>query len=176
LKHLEEQTLALSGAATAEFMRAVLEKGSLFRFRARGRSMTPFIRDGDIITIAPLESRQPRLGEVVAFSRASDQRPALVVHRVVGRDERGYTVQGDGIFCEAETVPSESVLGRLSKVERNGCSVRLGLEPERRLIAWLSRTRLLWKLVWPVWNAARKALKRAQRPISHLLHDCRETD
>ena len=40
------------GELTA-LVRAVLDKGASFRFKAFGVSMTPFIQDGDVITIAP---------------------------------------------------------------------------------------------------------------------------
>jgi hypothetical protein len=36
-----------------ELARAVLAKGKSFRFHAPGLSMTPFIRDGDFVTIGP---------------------------------------------------------------------------------------------------------------------------
>ncbi len=160
MKSLEEKTLTLSAAAFAEFMQAVLEKGSLFRFCARGGSMTPFIRDGDTITIAPMANRPPRLGEVVAFSHPAEERSKLVVHRVVGRRETGFIIRGDGNGCDSEIIPSENILGRLVKVERAGRHVRLGLGPERRLIAWLSCTRLLWSVVWPVWSEVRQIFKR----------------
>lgn len=122
--------------------------------------MTPFIRDGDTLTIAPLASRPPRLGEVVAFSCPIEKQAKLVVHRVVGRKESGFVVQGDGNGCAPEIVSSQNILGRLVKVERGGRYVSLGLGPERRLVAWLSRTRLLWSLVWPAWCGFRQVFRR----------------
>ncbi|MEA3438827.1 MAG: hypothetical protein U9R58_00935 [Chloroflexota bacterium] len=47
--------LALSGEALRELMREVLSKGVPVRFRARGWSMEPFIRNGDLICVSPLE-------------------------------------------------------------------------------------------------------------------------
>ncbi len=157
MKALDEKTLTLTGAVVAELMHAVLEKGGLFRFCAHGGSMTPFIRDGDTLTIAPLAGRPPRLGEVVAFSCPIEKQAKLVVHRVVGRQRSGFVVQGDGNGCAPEIVSSQNILGRLVKVERGGRYVRLGLE--RRLVAWLSRTRLLWRLVWPIWREFRRLFK-----------------
>lgn len=160
MKPLEEKALAFPGAVVAELMQAVLEKGGLFRFCARGGSMTPFIRDGDTLTIAPLASMPPGLGEVVALSNPVENESKLVVHRVIGRQRTGFIVQGDGNGCTPEIISSENILGRLVKVERAGRHVRLGLGTERRLIAWLSRTRLLWRLVWPVWREFRQLFKR----------------
>ncbi len=96
MRPLHKKTLALSGAVLVELVQAVLDNGSLFRFRACGRSMIPFIRDGDTLTIAPLANRPPRLGEVVAFSCPTEEAVKLVVHRVVGCRRSGFVVRGDG--------------------------------------------------------------------------------
>jgi len=160
LRPLEERTLTLSSAAFAELTRAVLDKGNRFRFCARGISMIPFIRDGDTLTIAPLASGAPRLGEVVAFSYPPEQGKELVVHRVVGRRRDGFIVRGDANGCAPEMISSENILGRVVRVEREGRYVRLGLGPERWLIAWMSRIRVLWSFVWQAWRAARQTFKR----------------
>jgi hypothetical protein len=152
LKPPENGELSLRAAEFAGLMQAVLAKGRAFRFCAGGTSMTPFIRDGDIITIAPLAGRVPRLGEVVAFGGWDENHSGLVIHRIVGCSGQGFIVQGDGSACTSEFVALEQILGLVIRVERHGRAVRFGLGPERRLLAWLSRTRLIWKLVWPVWR------------------------
>lgn len=163
MKLPEKDELLLHPADFAGLSRAVLAKGCLFRFGARGTSMTPFIRDGDIITIAPLSGQAPRFGEVVAFSRSNEIQSVLVIHRIVGRGSRGFAIQGDGNVCTPEFVPSKDILGRVVKIERDGRAVRLGLGPERRLLAWLSRTRLIWKFVWPVWSRLPRVFKKSHR-------------
>ena len=132
-------TLPLSGHALLSLMRAVLERGVPFRFRARGWSMTPFIRDGDVITVSPLGRALPAAGDVVAFVRP--EKGTLVVHRVVSRHGAAVVIRGDSAPGAAdEVIPAGSLLGRVTQVEREGRSVRLGLGPERAAIAWLSRS------------------------------------
>ena len=46
--------LQLSGRALAGLMKNVLARDLPFRFRARGWSMSPFIRDLDVITVKPI--------------------------------------------------------------------------------------------------------------------------
>lgn len=130
-------SLALSGVALSEIMGAVLKKGRPFRFRAGGWSMAPLIRDGDVITLAPLAAGAPRPGDVVAFVRPETGQ--LVVHRVVSRRGRVWRIRGDSnaAACD-DLVPDENLLGRVTRIERQGRPVRMGLGPERRLIAWLS--------------------------------------
>lgn len=144
--------LPLSGQALLSLMEAVLARGVPFRFRARGWSMSPFIRDGDVITVSPLRGARPRIGEVVAFTRPGEGN--LVVHRVVGRPGAEVLVQGDSVpDCGDGIIPAENLLGRVTRVERGGHDVWLGLGPERYAIAWLSRTRRLvplggWLASW----------------------------
>jgi hypothetical protein len=137
-------------------MRAVLARGVPFRFRARGWSMAPFIRDGDVITVSPLRHTLPGVGEVVAFSHPRNG--SLVVHRVVARRGTASLIQGDAATDGTDgLIPAESLLGRVTRVQRNGRDVRLGLGPERRAIAWLSRSALLI----PLYSQMASGVKRA---------------
>jgi hypothetical protein len=134
--------LPLSGQALLELMRAVLARGVPFRFCARGWSMAPFIQDGDVITVSPIQDALPGIGEVVAFVRP--ETGSLVVHRVVARHGTARLVQGDGVPAYTDgSIPADNLLGRVTRIERQGYNVWLGLGPERYLIAWLSRRRLL---------------------------------
>ena len=134
--------LTLSGAAMRDFLAAVLERGAPFRFTARGYSMHPFVRDADVITVSPLGGRAPRVGDVVAFRSGEDR---LVVHRVVAAgDSRpgpasGYLIRGDNCPEADGCVPPEAVLGVVTRVERAGRPVRLGIGSEGALLAALSR-------------------------------------
>ncbi|MFO7674789.1 MAG: S26 family signal peptidase [bacterium] len=147
--------LNLPLSALLELMRAVLARGRPFRFQARGWSMSPFIRDRDVITIAPLGSAPPRTGDVVAFVSPADER--LVVHRVVGRRGTSMLIQGDNLPGAPDgLIPLASVVGRVRKVERGGRPVRLGLGGERRAVALLSRKGLLT----PLLTKARALVRR----------------
>lgn len=142
LQAIKAPERSLSGQALLELMRAVLARGVPFRFRARGWSMAPFIRDGDVITVAPLVRSQPGIGEVVAFIRPEGEH--LVVHRVVAHRGQAVFIQGDSVPEYADgVIPPENLLGRVTQVERDGRAVWLGLGLERFVIAWLSRAGLL---------------------------------
>ena len=149
---VKAQELPISGHALSELMQAVLGRGVSFRFCARGWSMAPFIRDGDVITVSPIRRGRPGIGQVVAFTRPREGN--LVVHRVVARRGSDSFIQGDSVpGCADGLVPPENLLGRVTHIERNGRGVWLGLGPERYAIAWLSRTRRLvplgrWLASW----------------------------
>jgi len=100
--------------------------------------MSPFIRDGDVITVSPRASRTPGLGDVVAFVHPETQ--ILCLHRVLSVNGKGFLVQGDNLPEKPDgMIPREAVFGRVTRVERAGRRIRLGLGPERPLVALLSR-------------------------------------
>lgn len=135
----------LSGLALLELARAVLGRGVPFRFQARGFSMTPFIRDGDVITISPLQRDRVGVGEIVAFIRPGESR--LVVHRVVATRRSVVAIQGDSDpQYTDENISISNIIGSVTRIERNGKDIWLGLGMERSFIAWLSCTRLLLPL------------------------------
>jgi signal peptidase I len=132
---------SLSGPALAEVAREVLARGHSFRFLAPGGSMSPFIRDGDVVTLVPLDGSTCISGDVVAFVMPRSGR--LVVHRTIAVDGDRYRIQGDNNPEEDGEFPRNVIIGRVARIERNGCVIRFGLGPERALIALLSRRRWL---------------------------------
>jgi len=115
--------------------------------------MLPLLRSGDILTIAPLRGGV-RLGDVVAFVGGPDR--GLVVHRVCGRYAGRLDIRADNARDPADIVPVGAVLGVVTRAERGGRRVRLGLGPERVLVAVLVRLELLQPL-----TAALRALRRS---------------
>jgi hypothetical protein len=112
--------------------------------------MQPFIREGDVVTVSPLRGAAPRLGDVVAYAELEGDR--VVVHRVVGTRGGAWLVKGDNNPGADGLVVPAQIIGRVTRVERGGRDVSLGLGPERWLIARLARSGLLWSCLLPVWR------------------------
>ncbi len=132
---------SISGSALAEVAREVLSRGHSFRFLAPGASMSPFIRDGDVLTLVPFDAAACAPGDVVAF--VPPQSGRLIVHRVVAVEGDRCHVQGDNNPAEDGVFPFASIIGTVARVERAGREVRFGLGPERTLVALLSRRQWL---------------------------------
>jgi phage repressor protein C with HTH and peptisase S24 domain len=131
---------------------AVLDQGRPFRFQAPGVSMSPLIRDGDTLTLAPLAGRTPRLGDVLAF--ISPATNTLMVHRVVTVRHGRLLLKADNGTRPDGWVDPQGILGRVVRVDHQGQPYSNGLGPERALIALLSRLNLLqpglrlyWQLI-----------------------------
>jgi signal peptidase I len=123
------------GALAAE----ILEKGNALRFRASGSSMSPFIRNGDVLVIQPIASQAVRRGDVV-LCRAGDGR--MLAHRVTRLfQQAGGTVlvtQGDALFYPDGSIPYDEVLGRVTTVERNGRRINITTGWQRGLaLSWM---------------------------------------
>ena len=140
--------LSLSGSALVQLLRAVLGKGSPVRFRAKGFSMSPFIKNEDVVTLSPLQNASPNVGDVIAFALQGTDK--LCVHRMIGKKGDLFVTKGDNSSEADESVPKENVLGLVTRVERDEKEVFLGLGPERFLIAFLGRRGLLLPFLLPV--------------------------
>lgn len=144
--NVNEGELTLSGKALLDIAQTVLAKGAQFRFCAKGLSMYPFIKNGDLITISPLSDAPLRLGDIVAFVRSGTGK--LVVHRVIRRTGDFFFIKGDNNAPgDGEIVPKAKILGRITRAERNGKEVLIGFGPERLLIASLNRNALMAKFL-----------------------------
>ncbi len=99
----------------------VLSKGDTLRFRARGVSMQPFIRDGDILEIQPNGGELFRTTDIVLCKSPKGK---LVAHRIVGikpvegRDK--LIIQGDALWQLDGNIDTGDVLGRVVAVIRDG--------------------------------------------------------
>ena len=141
-----QDSLALSGPVLQALLASTLAQGAVFRFQAMGFSMSPFIQDGDVICVEPLGDRTPGLGQVLAFTQPANGR--LIVHRLVGKHRTVALLKGDNIpGLGVDLVDWQRLHGQVISIERRGQSQKLGLGPERYLLALLSRLGLLRPLI-----------------------------
>jgi signal peptidase I len=90
-------TLLVLVAFSAWFftLRPSLLGGSASYITVSGKSMLPTYKNGDLVIM----KKQPSYadGDIVAYAIPADELGAgsLIIHRVVGRDERGYITRGD---------------------------------------------------------------------------------
>jgi signal peptidase I len=131
----------LSMEALVELLKAVVEKGRPFRIQALGFSMDPFIKNKNYITISPLSPDRPQLGDIVAFIQQRTGK--LVVHRVVESKKNQYLIKGDNTSAPDGLVPKGNILGYVTKIDKDGKTVRFGSGPEKVFIAFVSRKNLL---------------------------------
>jgi signal peptidase I len=153
--------ISLAAPMVMELIEAVHEKGASFRFQANGFSMTPAIRDGDVITVSPLGNIMPRRGDVLAFRHP--ERPQMLVHRVLHSKGKKYFIKGDNCPEADGWIPAENVLGLITKVERRG---KARFWPNRLKS---SRGSDLYLVFYPLWPPLRRVLAMAWRRMRKMI-------
>jgi signal peptidase I len=104
----------------------VLKKGGVFSFQAKGWSMFPSIRDGDVLNVEPVNPEQIKQGDII-FYRMPDK--GMVAHRVVKKSfchGRPFILaRGDFTAGKVEGIFLEDILGRIKTIERNSKLIHL---------------------------------------------------
>ncbi len=104
----------------------LLRLGYLVRFRAEGMSMHPTIRDGEMVTVEPVEPSKVKLGDIVLFR----SKRGVTAHRLVGIERRSgarsrFFLRGDRMGACDDPVEAHQVLGKVILVERGKRTVDL---------------------------------------------------
>jgi GNAT superfamily N-acetyltransferase len=145
----------------------ILRQGGSFQFRAHGSSMAPFIRDGDLLTMAPCDPADLAVGDVTLYRTHRDR---VVAHRIVAKSvQRGQwtlVTQGDARLHPDSPVPGDRLLGRIVRIQRGDRIYHVDRGPWRlaaRLWLWLlPLRRAAARLVRAVKTAALRALNSLQ--------------
>lgn len=122
-------------------VQAVVGRKAPFKFQAKGFSMSPCIRDGDMVTVAPVSPAALHFGAIVACREP--RTGTLLVHRFIGKKDGRFLIKGDnkntpdGLFAE------EDIIGCVTSVERNGRDRCFSLGNARIIIALLSAVSVL---------------------------------
>jgi hypothetical protein len=102
----------------------LLREGQTVRFRAPGQSMGATIRDGDVLTVEPVDPGRVRRGDILLYLTTR----GLTAHRLVGRAPgvgQAFRFKGDTLGSGEEQVGASDVLGRVTAVYRQGRRVRV---------------------------------------------------
>jgi len=124
----------------------VLGRGKTLRFKAKGGSMSPFIRNGDIVKVVPFEGNI-NLGDVV-FYRSSYGN--AIIHRVIRKDKKRLITKGDSVASSDQPVLSKQVMGRVVSIEKNGWNIRLDRPMGRLLNVFLATISPFSFLIYPI--------------------------
>jgi signal peptidase I len=132
----------------------LLRRGSPLRIKARGGSMTPFLRDGDVVLVAPTAGRGVGVGDVICYEMPPGK---LFLHRLIARDRDRIVAKGDALPF-IEVIDRTQLLGKVLAVERRGKVKRLDTRTARArnwaiaslfpLVPWVLSLALRMRRVW----------------------------
>jgi len=98
----------------------ILKSGLSLQVKVTGRSMLPFLRGGEIVTVKKVPCSELRIGDLIFFDSSQD---ALVLHRIVRKklSDSGahiFQTRGDALLAFDEEINGRSVLGKVLRIER----------------------------------------------------------
>jgi signal peptidase I len=116
----------LPPAATALF-RDILNTGSGLRVKVTGKSMSPFLRDGDVVTIQKVPHASLGRGDVIFFRNGQG---FPVLHRLIKKRRASngvitFQTKGDALVSFDEPVAGHKVLGKVIKIEKKNSAGRI---------------------------------------------------
>ena len=109
-----------------ELSELVLKKGDCFRFRAQGWSMSPFIRNGDLIQVKSVSPLNLKYGDIIFYH---NHRERVIVHRIINKDKVNdsliFLVKGDSSQGKAEYVYQENIVGKVVAIEKRRRTINM---------------------------------------------------
>ena len=104
----------------AQLANETLQNGHAMRFKALGSSMTPFIRNGDILTVTPTNPKKLRISEIIFYKTKSGN---AIAHRILRIkqtiNQLTFNTRGDASAGTYETVEQNQVMGKVTTINRN---------------------------------------------------------
>jgi hypothetical protein len=115
-----------SGELFSATVDSLIDAGLSVRFRARGNSMSPAIRDGEYLIVAPIDATQVAVGDILFC----EMRRGPIAHRVCAIERRSdrsaqFKLYGDASLDGDLPVAAGQLRGRVIGVERDGARVGL---------------------------------------------------
>jgi len=125
--------LDINGSEFEALTRDLLAEGNMVRFRAKGFSMRPFIRSGDILEVQPFVAAHPvRIGEIVLFKSVNN---GLLAHRIIKITPEQYSImylpQGDSNRYPDLPISPAQILGIVAALKRNKHRVNLNTSSQK---------------------------------------------
>ena len=120
------------------YVESEIAEGRSVRFRMKGVSMHPFLRNGrDEVVLYPCRANELKPMDVVLFRYQGKH----LLHRILRKEGNRLLIQGDGSFVAKEECLSEDVVGVVREFYR-----RSGQRVSMDSLHWKLMSRL-WRLL-----------------------------
>lgn len=128
----------------------VIEGGKSAKFTVVGDSMYPLFRDG-IDNVIVVKSENIKKRDIILYSREDG---SFVLHRIVGKADKGYKLCGDNQMIIEYPVKSENIIAVVSAFERNGKTFSVNA-------LWYK----IYSLIWSTFISQRPLILKLSRKI-----------
>jgi len=135
-----EKTISFPNELFFKEVKTLLDEDKQVRIPVKGRSMRPFLQDGDTVILDPVRDRSVRWGMIVL---ARTTTCGVVLHRVVFKSKDKLWLMGDALSRKREQTVVKEVLAVVVAAQRKG------EKRELNSYGWRS-VAILWFLILPL--------------------------
>jgi signal peptidase I len=111
---------------TVDLVRRVVNKKGLILLPAQGKSMFPYIRQGDVCHFEACDPNGFKKGDIVLFTVGTDR---LVAHRFIKKMQKGnlfyFLFKGDTNLLFDEPIVEEHIIGKMTLIERKNKKINV---------------------------------------------------
>lgn len=140
----------------------LLAKGKLLRFRAHGKSMSPFIYHNEFVIVKSCNATEVKFGDIILYERLHSQYPEYIKcdepkeDKVAHRFIEGKRINGKDMLitkgdaynaCDHPILP-EQILGKVIAIEKPNGTIMLDCKTWRIANYMLARHSLLSLLIY----------------------------
>jgi signal peptidase I len=96
----------------------ILRNGTSLRVKVTGRSMSPFLRGEEIVTIKKVTGSSLHIGDLIFFKTRYS---SPLLHRIIRKQYKDMVIfqtKGDAAVIPDEPVSEHDVLGKVYKIEK----------------------------------------------------------
>ncbi len=105
-----------------------LKNGGEVKFMPKGVSMLPLIRQGFDSVIIRTKEKPLGRGDIIFYRRPDGQ---FVIHRIVGKNKKGYILCGDNQFKKEYGVEESWIIGVVARVRRDNRDIPCGDQKQK---------------------------------------------
>jgi len=124
--------------------------------------MYPFIRNGDVLTIKPLDPSELRTGDVILYSTADNR---ALAHRIVKKENQNdqlmLLMRGDSLMSGDGWIQSVCIMGHVESLKRSEKIILLN----QGALNFLAK---VWVKIHPIGPLSIKLASKLEQIISFL--------
>jgi len=109
--------LNLSSKSLGKLVKDFTQKKNKIKFKTKGHSMKPLIKEGDMITISPYIDLYPSPGDIVAYLNLITEK--LIIHRIMKISGNSFIAKGDNCFNNDMIHGTNCIIGYVSQINGN---------------------------------------------------------
>ena len=120
------------------------DKNNMLTVRVKGRSMQPFLSDGELLIVSSTDAEDIAVGDIILYS----DKGKYVCHRVFRKRGNSFVTKGDAGLKPDAPIVSEELIGKVVAIQKRRGIIRLDNLRGRLMNRFISRFSLITALLY----------------------------